>query len=150
MIDKKNVRKLVHEFISDKDIFLVDIRVSTSNKITILVNKPTGITIKECVSLSRHIEGNLDREIEDFELQVSSPGLDFPFTVKEQYLMNVGKKVEVINNDGKKMTGILSKVSEKGFELEIEKKEIGKKKDKTMVPFNFDDTRSVKVVITFK
>ena len=147
---KKTVRELAEEFISDEDIFLVDLRVSTSNKITVLVNTLKGITIKECVAVSRHIEHNLDREREDFELQVSSPGLDMPFMVPEQYLMNLGKKVEVSDPEGKKYIGILKNVSGNGFELEVEKKEIGKRKEKTEMSFNFDDIKSVKVVIAFK
>ena len=150
MIDKKIIRELAEDYLSDKDIFLVDIRVTTSNKITILANTPKGITIKECVSLSRHIEGNLDRDKEDFELQVSSPGLDLPFAVPQQYSMNVGKRVEVIDNGGKKITGILKNVSGTGFELEVEKKEIRKKKEKTEMSFNFEDIKAVRTVISFK
>ncbi|HKL67487.1 MAG TPA: hypothetical protein VJ877_06305, partial [Bacteroidales bacterium] len=83
MINKKTVKNLVDSYIGDKDIFLVDIRISTTNKITVLVNKPSGITIDECAAMSRHIESALDRDEEDFELSVSSPGLSEAFRVRE-------------------------------------------------------------------
>lgn len=142
--------KLAEEHVAGKEIFLVDVKVSTGNRITVLANKMGGITIDECVALSRHIEGNLDRESEDFELQVSSPGLDSPFLVREQYEMNIGKKVEVTPRDGKKIKGILKSLTDKGFEIEVEGREKGIKKEPVTLPFTFDEIRTVKVVITFK
>lgn len=150
MIDKEIVKNLVKEFIKDKDIFLVEAKVSTANRITVMVNKPTGITIDECVKISRHIEANLDREKEDYELNVSSPGLSLPFKVREQYEMNIGNPVEVIDNDGIKTRGTLKNVQGEGFEIETEKKIKGKKKEIREVSFNFDDIKSVKEIVRFK
>jgi len=150
MVEKQHIKKLAEEYISDKDIFLVEVRVSTSNRITVLVNKKGGITIDECVQFSKFLEGRLDRETEDFELQVSSPGLDMPFQVREQYDMNIGRKVQVIDNDGKKHTGVLKSVSEKEFEIISEKKRKGLKNVTLSVSFKLDDIRSVKTVIDFK
>ena len=150
MINKEIVKVLVDNFIADKDIFLVDIKISTTNRITILVNKPSGITIDECVMISRHIEANLDRDHEDFELNVSSPGLNMPFRVREQYEMNIGRHVEVIDNEGKKTTGILKNVEGEGFEIEVDKTKNGKNKGKKELSFNFEDVKTVKEVIRFK
>ncbi|MEZ4999310.1 MAG: ribosome assembly cofactor RimP [Bacteroidales bacterium] len=150
MIDRNLVMKLAEEHVAGKEIFLVDVKVSTGNRITVLANKMGGITIDECVALSRHIEGNLDRENEDFELQVSSPGLDSPFLVREQYEMNLGRKVEVTPRDGKKIKGILKSLTDNGFEIEVEGREKGIKKEPVAHSFGFDEIRSVKVVITFK
>lgn len=150
MINREIVKDLVNEFIKDKDIFLVEAKVSTANRITVLVNKPTGITIDECVKISRHIEAQLDREKEDYELNVSSPGLSLPFRVREQYEMNIGKPVEVIDNDGIKTTGILKNVQGEGFEIETEKKIKGKKKEVQEISFNFDEIKTVKEIIKFK
>jgi len=145
MINKEIVKDLVNDFIADGDIFLVDTKVSTTNRITVLVNKPSGITIDECASISRHIEENLDREREDYELSVSSPGLNMPFRVREQYEMNIGRTVEIIDNSGKKIKGILKNVEGEGFEIEPEKK-----KESAELSFNFDDVKTVKEVIRFK
>jgi len=150
MINKEIVKEVVKSFCEGRDIFLVDIKVSTTNRITVLVNKPSGITVEECVMISRHIEANLDREKEDYELNVSSPGLDMPFKVREQYEMNIGRKVEVTDNEGKKITGILKNVSGEGFEIETEKTKNGKNKESQEISFNFEDVKKVKEVIRFK
>jgi ribosome maturation factor RimP len=70
--------------------------------------------------------------------------------VRQQYEMNIGKKIEATTPEGKKIKGILKSISDDGFELETEKREKGMKKETVIIPFRFDDVRSVKVVITFK
>lgn len=150
MLDKNLIKKIAEEHVAGNELFLVDVKVTTGNRITVLADRAGGITIDDCVAISRYIEGNLDREQEDFELQVSSPGLGSPFMVREQYEMNIGKKVEVILPEGKKVKGILKSLAENGFELETERREKGMKKETVLIPFGFDDIRSVKIVITFK
>jgi ribosome maturation factor RimP len=150
MIDKEYIKGLVEEFIKEKGLFLVAVKVSSANRITVLADKNDGITIDECVSIHRHIENNLDREKEDFELQVSSPGLDLPFGVIEQYYKNEGRKVEVIENDGSKITGILKNVTAGGFELETEVKVKGKSKEQKDISLNFDQVKSTRVILTIK
>jgi ribosome maturation factor RimP len=150
MIDKREIIKLAEEYISGKDIFLVDVKVGTGNRISVLADKKGRITIDDCASLSRHIEGALDRETEDFELQVSSPGLTSPFRVKEQYDMNIGNRIEVTPADGKKLKGKLLSTNEEGFELETEKREKGLKKEIVVIPFRFEEVKNVRIVISFK
>jgi len=150
MIEKNNIEKLVNEFIKGTGIFLVSIKVSSANRITILADTLNGITIDECASIHRHIEKSLDRDIEDFELQVSSPGLDMPFSVPEQYRKNEGKKVEVTDNEGTKFTGILKNMTGGGFELETEIKVKGKAKEIKEISFNFDNVKSTRVILTIK
>ena len=150
MIDKEYIKGLVEEFIKGTGLFLVAVKVSSANRITVLADKNDGITIDECVAIHRHIENNLDREKEDFELQVSSPGLDLPFGVIEQYYKNEGRKVEVIDNEGSKLTGILKNVTTGGFELETEVKIKGKTKELKDISFNFDQVKSTRVILTIK
>ncbi len=150
MIEKQNIQALVEEFIKETGLFIVAVKVSSANRITVLADKNEGITIEECAAIHRHIEMNLDRETEDFELQVSSPGLDLPFGVIEQYFKNVGRKVEVIENEGTKLTGILKNVTEGGFELETEVKVKGKSKELKDVSFNFEQIKSTRVILTIK
>ena len=118
MIEKQYIQGIVKEFMSGTNLFLVAVKVSSANRITVLADKNEGITIDECAAIHRHIESSLDRDKEDFELQVSSPGLDLPFGVIEQYYKNEGKKVEVVDNEGTKYAGILKNVTGGGFELE--------------------------------
>ncbi|HOX74033.1 MAG TPA: ribosome assembly cofactor RimP [Bacteroidales bacterium] len=148
MIDKTRIEKLVNEFIKGTGIFLVAVKVSTSNRIMVLADTMKGITIDECAELHRYVEKNLDRNIEDYELQISSPGLDSPFKVIEQYYRNEGSKIEVVSKEGQKMTGILKNVTEGGFELETERKVKGKALEINDVSFNFDQVKSAKVVFT--
>ncbi len=148
MIDKDFIRKKAEEFIKGSGLFLVAVKVSNSNRITILADKNEGITIDECASLHRFIEKSLDRDKEDFELLVSSPGLDLPFGVIEQYYKNEGKKVEVIDNEGSRYTGKLKNVSAGGFELETEIKIKGKTKELKDISFNLDQVKSTRAILT--
>ena len=150
MIAKSTIEEVIRELITDTDIFLVSVKVSGSNKIIILIDKNSGITIDECATVHRQIEQRFDRDEEDYELQVSSPGLSSPFIVIEQYIKNEGKKVEVLDSDGKKHTGLLKNVTAGGFELETEVRVKGRPKEIVELSFNFDQVKSVKIVLTIK
>ncbi len=150
MTDKNKIERLVNEFIKGTDVFLVAIKVSSSNKITVLADTMNGITIEECANLHRHLEKSLDRNIEDFDLQVSSPGLDMPFSVFEQYRKNEGKKIELVDVEGAKFTGLLKNVTEGGFELVTEVKVKGKTKEMKELSFNFEQVKSTRAVLTIK
>jgi ribosome maturation factor RimP len=150
MIEKQTIQGIVDEFIKGTDLFIVAVKVSSSNRITILADTKNGITIDECASIHRHVENSLDRDKEDFELQVSSPGLDLPFGVIEQYYKNEGKKVEVIDNEGSKYTGKLKNITTGGFELETEVKVKGKTKELKDMSFNFEQIKTTRVILTIK
>jgi len=150
MIEKNKIEEIVREFTKGTELFLVSVKVSSANRITVLADRKGGITIDECVSIHRHIENSLNRDEEDFELQVSSPGLDMPFSVIEQYYKNEGKKVELTDNDGTRYTGTLKNVTAGGFELEAEVKVKGKSKEIKEISFNFDQVKSTRVILTIK
>jgi ribosome maturation factor RimP len=107
-----------------------------------------GIRIEECAALHHHLVKSLDRDVEDFELEVSSPGLDMPFSVIEQYYKNEGNRIEVIDTDDSKFNGILKFVTGGGFELETEVKVKGKAKEISDISFNFDQVKSAKVILS--
>jgi ribosome maturation factor RimP len=150
MIAKDRIRKLVEEHTEGTALFVVDVKVSSANKITILVDTHNGITIDECISVSRHVEQNLDREKEDFELMVSSPGLEMPFLVLEQYVKNEGKKVVVLDNEGGKYQGVLKNVTVGGFEVEVEVKKKGENPTLKEISFNYGQVKATKTLIDFK
>lgn len=150
MIEKSKIERLVNEFVNDKGIFLVAVKVSSSNRISVFADTLKGITIDECVAIHRHLESSLDRNEEDYELQVSSPGLDMPFSVIEQYYKNEGQKVDVVTADGEKFSGVLRNVTSGGFELESEVKAKGKLKEIRQQSFNFDQVKSVRTILTIK
>ena len=94
MITDEAIIELLEQHIQGTDIFLVEVAVKTGNVIQIHVDRPDGISIEECVKISRHLNEKLDREVEDFSLEVSSPGLNAPFRVKQQYEKNTGRMIE--------------------------------------------------------
>lgn len=122
MIDKLKIAELVNEKLTE-DQFLVDVTVSASNVIHVMVDSDTGISINQIVEISRFIEGNLDRDVEDFELSVFSAGLSEPFTLVRQYKKNVGTEVEVLLTNGQKLSGLLLAAAEDAIELEVKTKE---------------------------
>jgi ribosome maturation factor RimP len=141
MIEKQKIQGLVEEIVRGTGLFLVSVKVSNANRIIVLADKNEGITIDECAAIHRHIENGFDRDKEDFELQVSSPGLDMPFVVIEQYYKNEGRKVEVTDNEGSKFIGNLKNVTGGGFELETKLK---------LLSFNFEQIKSTRVILTIK
>ncbi len=154
MIDKERISELVSEVLKE-GMFIVDIRVSGANVIHVEIDSFEGLTIVQCVEVSRYIESHLDREQEDFELQVSSPGIDQLFRVKEQYRKNIGRELDVIAGENQEIRGKLVEADEKGILLEVtqkEKKEGERKKQEVtrMVPLAYDEIRKAKVVISFK
>jgi ribosome maturation factor RimP len=150
MIEKNKIEEVTRDLIVGSDIFLVSVKVSASNKIFINIDKNSGITIDECAELHRQIEQRFDRDEEDYELQVSSPGLDSPFIVIEQYIKNEGKRVEVLDKEGKKYIGLLKNVTTGGFELETEIKVKGKPKETVVLSFNFEQVKYAKIVLIIK
>ena len=118
MIGKENILKIVREYPGGEDFFVVDIRISPSNRVSVFVDRMGGVSIDECAKVSRFIENHLDREKEDFELIVSSPGLDAPFTVYEQYLKNIGKKIKIQLKNGETHLGKLTAMENDAITLE--------------------------------
>lgn len=158
MISKKKIEELALERIDelDKGLFIVEIKVSSSNVIQVEIDAEEGnVAIEECVSVSRNIEHNLDREEQDFELQVSSAGLDKPFRVVKQYIKNVGEDVKVKLTEGGKLEGKLVDADETHFTIETTRKERieGKKKKETIIEQHklaYGDVKETKIVISFK
>ncbi len=158
MISKELVRKLAQERIDelDRGIFIVDITISSSMSIHLEIDKEEGyVAIDDCVSVSRNVEHNLDREEVDFELEVSSAGIDKPLRVLAQFIKNMGKEVEVLMNNGIKKKGILLEADENQLAMEttrLEKLE-GKKKKETIVEketIPMSEIKETKIVISFK
>jgi len=149
MITKDHIRKLAETYISGTGIFLVDVRLSSTGRITVLIDRNEGLTIDDCARLSRQISNELGDEGGDYELNVSSPGLDMPLLVPRQFMKNEGRIVDVITNDGERFKGTMMNVTSGGFDLKMETK-VRKEITETVRSFNFEDVKSVKVIISFK
>lgn len=114
-----------------------------------------GVWIDDCVELSRYIESKLDREEEDYELEVGSVGIGQPFKVLQQYLIHIGKEVEILTKEGKKLEGVLKDANEENFTVTIEKKvkPEGAKRPKLVeedITFAYDEIKYTKYLISFK
>ncbi len=155
MIDKNEVKTIVDEWLDGKEYFLVDISVDEQNKIVVEIDHKDGVWIEDCCELSRFIESRLDREIEDYELEVGSAGIGQPFKVLQQYKNHIGNEVELLTSDGKKLSGMLVKAAEDAFVVSIRRKQKveGKKRPQMVdeeTAFGYDDVKWVKAVIDFK
>ena len=155
MISKDSIYQAVEQFIVDTDYFLVDIKVTPDNRVMVEIDSFEGVKIDFCAELNRHIESQIDREIEDYDLEVGSAGLTEPFKVQKQYEKNLGNEVETLTKEGKKFNGILKEVDATGFVLEIEKSEKPEgAKRKILISedltFTYDDIKTTKYIIRFK
>jgi ribosome maturation factor RimP len=155
MITKEKIEAFVNEKIAETDIFLVDIQVNTGNVIHVYLDKPEGISIEECVEISRFINAEMDRDVEDYELEVSSPGLSFPFKVSGQYEKYLGRQVQIVLQTGKKLHGTLLSHTPQGItiEHEVSVREEGKKRKKLIKEnkyLTFEEIKTTKAVVSFK
>ena len=121
MIDKNIVSALAEKHLESTDMYLVDVMVRPGNLIVIEIDRDNGINIDDCIALSRFVESQLDREVEDFELEVGSASITQPFKILRQYQKNIGNSVEVLTKEGQKLYGILKDANETGIILTVEK-----------------------------
>ena len=153
MITKEQITLLADEALKETDRFIVDITVSKSNVIYIYIDADSSVTIDHCVELSRFIESRLDREIEDYELSVSSAGIDYPLLNKRQLNKYIEKELDVLHNDGiKKIYKLLSYDEEKIEVQEAIMKKLGRLKKTTYaetVVLTFKDIKEIKPYINF-
>lgn len=155
MIDKNIVRRLVDEWLEGKEYFLVDIQISPDSKVVVEIDHADGVWIEDCVELSKFIEENLSRDEEDYELEVGSAGLGQPFKVPQQYINFIGKEVEVLNQDGSKVKGILKSVDGNKFIVSVNEKVHveGKKRPVKMDvdhEYDMNEVKYTKYLISFK
>lgn len=122
MIDKAKVQALVEQWLQGKDYFLTDLTVTPDDCITVEIDQAEGVWIEDCVQLSRFIEDHLSRDEEDYELEVGSAGLGQPFKVLRQWQNHVGKQVEVITTDGRKLKGTLQAADAEQITLAVRQK----------------------------
>ena len=155
MIDKDFITTIVTGFLSDPSYFLVDVKVNPGNAITVEIDSDNGVGIDDCTQLSKYIESQLNREEEDFELEVGSAGITSPFKIARQYTKNIGNEVEVLTKSGQKMSGILKDNNEEEFTLTITKliKPEGAKRKIAVeedISFSYNDVKYTKYLIRFK
>ncbi len=153
MIDKKKIGKLVNTVTDGSSLFVVEIKIGSDNNISVIIDGDQGVTISQCVDVSRAVEGNLDREIEDFELSVSSYGIDQPILMLRQYQKYIDKPIQLHLNDDTVKRGVLVSVTPSKLIL---KEEIVKKNRKSRkmligepIEITMDNIKLAKGLIVF-
>lgn len=132
MIDKDLIRQTIEEKLASTDCFLVSLSISGDNQIMVEIDSETSVDLDFCVELTRYIEQHFDRDVEDYSLEIGSYSITKPFVDRRQYRKNIGRKVEVLTEESRKIRGTLVAVDNDGFTLEIEEKELleGQKRKK--------------------
>ena len=155
-MEKDVILKSIEPAVKDRGCFIVDLTVSKDNEVTLTVEKEAGeVLLDDCIAINDAFLDAFDKDEEDYSLTVSSAGLDQPFKVMGQYVKAMGSQVTVSLKGGRKLTGILTGVTEDGITMRYARKESveGKKKKVTVEceeNFNFGDVNSVKPHVEFK
>ncbi|WP_299062779.1 ribosome assembly cofactor RimP [uncultured Polaribacter sp.] len=153
-MDQIKVKNLVDEALAvNESLYLIDLVISENNKIQVTVDGDNGVPLSECIRISRNVNDNFDREIEDFSLEVSTPDIAHPLKVKRQYIKNINRILKVKTSE-EEFEGTLATVDEDKIVLNWkarEPKPIGKGKvtvQKTAT-INYKDIKEAKVKIVF-
>ena len=155
MIEKKVVSQLIEEKLASSSNYLVDVVIKPGNLIVVEIDNDEAVSIDDCAELSRYLEKHLDRDVEDYELEVGSAGITSPFKVLRQYVKNIGNEVEMLLKNGSKLTGVLKSADENGVVVSVEKKvkPEGAKRKVTVVEdesYTIDEIKYTKYLIRFK
>ncbi len=146
MISEQLIKDLTAQQLEGTDRFAVSVAVRSDNRIRIFIDSDTHVLIEHCIELSKFIEGHLDREVEDFELNVSSSGLDQPYKLSRQYIKNIGREVSVLQKDNSKIEGTLIAADEQGFSVKGITK-VKKVITETTHTFLYSDIKETKEII---
>ncbi|TDS65254.1 ribosome assembly cofactor RimP [Myroides indicus] len=155
MTFKDRVKELINKALDDCScLFLIDFSISPDNKITVIIDGDKGVTLQDCIDVSRVIEHNLDREEQDFSLEVASAGATAPLKQLRQYHKNIGRKLNVVTIEQQKIEATLEEVRDGEIVLRWkarEPKPVGKGKitvEKEAV-IAFDKIKEANVIISF-
>ena len=155
MLKESTIKTLINNGLQERnDLFLIDLKISPDNKINVIIDGDNGVSVEDCIFISRAIEHNLDREEEDFSLEVTSAGATSPLVEKRQFKKNIGRTLQVKSKEHKKIEADLTEVSEENITLEWktrEPKPVGKGKITVnkQTKIAFDDILEAKVIIKF-
>jgi ribosome maturation factor RimP len=152
---REKVENLLQEaFEENNSLFLIELNINDANHISVVIDGDNGVSVNDCIEVSRKIEHNLDREEEDFSLDVASAGVSTPLEMPRQYRKNIGRTLAVMTKAGEKFQGELTKFEDDRITLNWkarEPKPVGKGKvtvnKEAVLPLG--DVKEAKVIITF-
>ena len=150
---KENIQKLLAEALSlQPDLFLIDLHIDDQSRVQVVIDGDNGVSLEQCIKVSRHIEHQLDREVHDFSLEVSSAGATHPLKMVRQYKKNIGRKLAVHTTDNDNFKATLTQADDEQITLEWkarEPKPIGKGKHTVVkqlkVPYNKIEKATVQI-----
>jgi ribosome maturation factor RimP len=154
VINKETINTICNAHLAGTSVYVTAIRISSDNKINVFLDGDEGVTIKDCVTLSRAIEGELNRDKEDFSLDVSSHGAATPLAFPRQYKRHIGRELEIVKTDSSKMEGKLLSSDEEGIDLEVssrENKTLGKGKTTVIRQYRipFSEMKETKIKLKY-
>ena len=155
MIEKNVVKTFVEEWLESNDYFLVDVNITPDDRIVVEIDHSDGVWIEDCAALSRFLQEKLGDDLGNYELEVGSAGIGQPFKVPQQYQNHIGKEIEVLTADGKKVQGVLKAVEGDEFTVTVtEKQKVEGKKRPVMVEvdktFDMNNIKYTKYLLSFK
>ena len=155
MINKETVKALTEEWLQSNEYFLVDINFVADDRIVIEIDHADGVWIEDCADLSRFLQERLGEELGDYELEVGSAGLGQPFKVPQQYQNHIGDMVEVLEQDGKKVQGVLKAIDGRNFTVTIQEKQKQEGKKRPVLvdvdkDYSMDAVKYAKYLLAFK
>lgn len=153
MLQDKVENLLKEAFQENNSLFLIDLDITKDNKILVVIDGDKGVSVEDCIAISRKIEHNLDRDEEDFSLEVSSAGVSQPLQLERQYRKNLGRKLQVTTNN-EKIEATLTEANQDGIKLNWKAREPkpvgkGKRTVKKEAVLPYDEIVDAKVMITF-
>jgi len=158
LIQQEQIDHIVKEVIRGTELFLVDLSIN-NNLIKIILDSDMGVAIKDCVQVSRYIESKLDRDVNDFSLEVTSAGINQPFKIMRQYEKHLGKQVEVIDISGTKWNGVLVEANEKTIKIRESKLPKGNSNNKSLnstdnnsaiIKMSLNNIKQTRAALSFK
>ena len=154
MIEKEVVTRLAEEQLAFSDCYLVDVTIKPGNLIVVEIDHDVAVGIDDCVALSRYIEERMDRDMEDYELEVGSSGVGTPFKLVRQYIKNMGHEVEVLLKSGIKIKGVLKSADETSVTINRGSRgnrgNRGNREDGIAQTYTYDEIKYTKNIIRFK
>lgn len=145
--------KVVEEYANTHELFVVEVLVKKDKRVIVYIDSLNGLQLNDCIKLSRHIEENFDREAEDYALEVSSPGLDYPLRMPQQFQKNLNRELVILLTNGVSIKGILKSHNAESIGIEYEKiSKEGKKKRKENIleDIPLSTIKEAKVKVAFK
>ena len=155
MTFRNKVQELLEAALAEREhLFLIDLSINEANKISVVLDGDFGVNLQDCIDVSRAVEGCLNREEQDFSLEVASAGISTPLKLVRQYKKNIGRVLNVSTTNSEKFEALLTQVNEQGIILQWQSRELkkigkGKETVENKVEIPYQNIKKAVVIISF-